>query len=566
MLENSKPEERLIRKITFSDGATLELDSGSIVVFVGSNNVGKSQSLKDIYNLLLTDSEPSVLVRSTEIIKPDRESFENSLREHSMEERESGQCVYAGFDYRIYSSHLDAYESEPRLSFDTRNFYSAFVDTEKRLVICHQTAPRGRGMAKQNPIDYVAEDDECERRLTTSFFDAFGVHVQPDLLDGAGTPLMVGEPIDYATEQINTREIRRFREEMAKLKPAHEQGDGMRSFLGVMLYLMVEHLKVLFIDEPEAFLHPPQAGVIGRCIGENAAPNQQLFIATHSKDVIGGLLASASDRVKIVRITRKGNESTFSLLDNRDIQKIWDDSLLRHSEILSGLFYYSVVICESDSDCKMYSIIKEHVEKTEGRHSETLFTHCGGLSRIPQMAKALAALQIDTRVVVDLDVLSQKAIAEKMFQTLGGNWNDVAEAYNTLANALPNPQGTRKEEFSQEVNAIVDACEDEYLPDEVLKAVAKLAKKKSKWSTVKEKGVSAWTTPECKEAFFVLDSAFRARGIYLVPEGELECFIRLEDAPNCHGPAWVNKVLERFSNLNDDHYEGLRNFVTGWEC
>ena len=40
-----------IEKIVFSNGDALSVEKGDIVIFVGPNNVGKSQALKDIYDL-----------------------------------------------------------------------------------------------------------------------------------------------------------------------------------------------------------------------------------------------------------------------------------------------------------------------------------------------------------------------------------------------------------------------------------------------------------------------------------------------------------------------------------
>lgn len=40
-----------ISKLQFNTGKTLDIKQDDIVIFVGPNNAGKSQSLKDIYTL-----------------------------------------------------------------------------------------------------------------------------------------------------------------------------------------------------------------------------------------------------------------------------------------------------------------------------------------------------------------------------------------------------------------------------------------------------------------------------------------------------------------------------------
>jgi hypothetical protein len=44
----------------------------------------------------------------------------------------------------------------------------------------------------------------------------------------------------------------------------HEQGDGVRSFVGLLHSLA--RLPLVLIDEPEAFLHPPHARLLGRVL------------------------------------------------------------------------------------------------------------------------------------------------------------------------------------------------------------------------------------------------------------------------------------------------------------
>ena len=59
---------------------------------------------------------------------------------------------------------------------------------------------------------------------------------------------------------------------------------------GILLYLMLDYYSIFLIDEPESFLHPPQANIMGRIIGETLSDNQQAFISTHSEEIIKGLL------------------------------------------------------------------------------------------------------------------------------------------------------------------------------------------------------------------------------------------------------------------------------------
>ena len=49
-----------ISKIVFNNGESVNLQRNNIIIFVGPNNAGKSQSLKDIY-ALSNENEPSIV-------------------------------------------------------------------------------------------------------------------------------------------------------------------------------------------------------------------------------------------------------------------------------------------------------------------------------------------------------------------------------------------------------------------------------------------------------------------------------------------------------------------------
>ena len=136
---------------------------------------------------------------------------------------------------------------------------------------------------------------------------------------------------------------------------------------------MLDYYCTFLIDEPESFLHPPQANIMGRIIGETLRQNQQAFISTHSEEIIKGLMDVCPERLKIIRITREENLNSYSILENARFSEIWNDPLLKHSNIMTSLFHTDVILCESDSDCKMYSIIERHLKQEQGKYSETLF-------------------------------------------------------------------------------------------------------------------------------------------------------------------------------------------------
>ena len=65
----------------------------------------------------------------------------------------------------------------------------------------------------------------------------------------------------------------------------------MRSYASVILHLLAPITpSILLLDEPEAFLHPPQARLLGEIIAAERPSRAQLVVATHSPDVLHGLM------------------------------------------------------------------------------------------------------------------------------------------------------------------------------------------------------------------------------------------------------------------------------------
>jgi predicted ATPase len=78
--------------------------------------------------------------------------------------------------------------------------------------------------------------------------------------------------------------------------PLQTQGDGMRSFATVILKMLAPDTpSLLLLDEPEAFLHPPQARLLGEFIAKERPTRSQLFAATHSPEVLQGMLGAAPE-------------------------------------------------------------------------------------------------------------------------------------------------------------------------------------------------------------------------------------------------------------------------------
>ena len=457
----------------------------------------------------------------------------------------------------------DSIEEKFKLSpyYDNfRDLFVAYIDTSIRLSFCWPQQNIKRDAPKRHPIHYAAFDTNYRKWLADNFKQAFGTEIIPNTQYGAEIPLCIGEPVKF-TEEFEDEQSRleAYAEILGQYKQVQDQGDGIKSFTCILLYLMLDYYCTFLIDEPEAFLHPPQAKIMGQIIGKTLSDQQQAIISTHSEDIIKGLLETCPERLKIIRITRTDDTNHFSILNTESFSTVWDDPLLKHSNIMSSLFHKSVVLCESDSDCQMYSIIESHIKEKQGKYSETMFIHCGGKQRMSRVITALRKLNVNVKLIPDLDVLNNKEVFKGIVEACGIDWAAIDTDYNILVSNLHSSNENVNREFAKtEINRILNESSNINLSTKEINKIRESVKTESKWDGIKKSGISAIPSGDATKAFDRLNGNLKSAGIYMVPVGELECFIK---AVGNHGPTWVNEVLETYPNLDDDVYAGITQFV-----
>ena len=284
-----------ISKLVFNNGLEISIKENDIVVFVGPNNAGKSQSLKDIYELC-DSKKTTTVVKDIEIIKRSG-SITDFLDTVSTVDDHGGYKNYSGLGYNIASHTISNYRTNKYFG-STRPLFVTYLDTLKRLTISNPAPLITRKAAKSNPIHYAAFDRTYRKWLSDNFKKAFGKEIIPHTLNGGNIPLCIGDAVKFENEFSDEQERQEaYAEVLDTYKQVQSQGDGIKSFTGILLYLMIDYYCTFLIDEPESFLHPPQANIMGRIIGQTLQEKQQAFISTHSEEVIKGLLDVCPGRV-----------------------------------------------------------------------------------------------------------------------------------------------------------------------------------------------------------------------------------------------------------------------------
>lgn len=561
-ITNADTEENVenggyISKLFLNNGKEIYIKENDIILFVGPNNAGKSQALKDIYEIC-DAKKPSIVVKDIEIVKHtgDIKAFLETI---SIVNDYGTYKNYDGLGYSIPNPSIYNYK-ESKYYGVVRPLFVAYLNTLNRLTISDPANLISRKDAKKNPIHYAAFDRTYREWLSDNFKQAFGKELIPHTLSGSNIPLCIGDAVKFDKEFVDEQERQ---EEYASVldtyKQVQEQGDGIKSFTGILLYLMLDYYCTFLIDEPESFLHPPQANIMGRIIGQTLRENQQAFISTHSEEIIKGLLDVCPERVKIIRITREEDVNEFSVLENDKFNEVWSDPLLKYSNIMSSLFHKKVILCESDSDCKLYSIIENHIKKSEGTYSETLFIHCGGKHRMTKIATALRSLNVNVRLVTDIDVMNDDKVFKGIVEAFDIEWTSIQKDYNTVVSNLhSSKEEIERSDAKTSINRILDGSANRILSKKELKDIRASITTISKWDNIKKAGISSLPSGNATSSFKNMDKVLRTGGIYMVPVGELECFIKEVGG---HGPEWSNSVLETYPDLNNEVYDAIKKFV-----
>lgn len=515
-MEKQKPE-LFFKNITFNDGTQINLHHNSIIVFTGANNSGKSQLLKDAeFNLDPSYSLSSIVISSAEY------DFIGSIKEEEFFNNHfflgnSGYYESMEVEGLFSISDLECAWKQHTLKKGLNKLFIKRLKTELRLTVSN--APdRDRNLNK-HPIYKLISNDTLEQKISNYFYQAFGVDLVANFSGNTKIPLHVGQAPDKKAFTIDMKND--YCKQVSTLPQLQDQGDGMRSFASILLDTFTSEHSITLIDEPEAFLHPPQARILGKMLAKNNPNNRQLLISTHSEDFLQGLLDADNKNVTVIRINRKENINQMNVLKNEEIKKLWSNPILRYSNILSGLFHEKVVVCESDYDCLFYQSIINTIYEQKGEIApDILFTHCGGKHRAKDIVSALKAVNVPVVAICDFDLLNSKPVFKSIIESYGLDWN---------------------KNFEKAMKTIYDG----------------MNAKANAWDTIKKIGKAGFTGNE-PAAYEKIEAICKSIGLFVIPVGEIECF---DKTVNKEKKEWVYHILENYDLATDPKLDRARKFI-----
>ena len=551
-----------MRELVFSDGSQVALNLDDIVVLVGPNNSGKSVALKNIEEKAKDRAFPAAVVSSMKMsISGDKTQLCAWLERNCRKNISTpSNPIYSRLGVSVHESNAKVYwDNFANGLRELSRFFVYLLTTDSRLNAANPA--QNIALTKDpltHPIHYLQVNDTVEKKVSSFFKDAFGEDLIVHRNAGNHVPLHCGvRPIPQKGEdRVSLSYIR----EIEKLPTLHTQGDGMRSFVGVLLHSLVVDHSIILIDEPEAFLHPPQAHLLGQMIVKEAPQDRQFFLATHSGDFLRGLLDTYTERVRILRIQRDGTVNKIKELDSAGIKQIWGDPILRYSNVLDGVFHNKVILCESDGDCRFYAAIMDAIiyPKSEDRREHIMFLHCGGKARMPVVISSLRNLDVPVHVIADFDILNNESPLKEIVEALGGSWEVIEANWRVVQRAIEEKKPElNTAEVVRDIDSILQTISNSFFPKEAKKGIQEILRRSSPWSIAKTVGKAFIPSGDPTRAYNAVCEELERIGLFVVPLGELEGFAR---SIGGHGPKWVNEVLER-DLANDPELEDARAFV-----
>ncbi|MDX6287730.1 MAG: hypothetical protein QOG53_3215 [Frankiales bacterium] len=506
-----------LSRVVSNTGDTVDVADPGLTCVVGSNNVGKSLILRECMARMSTMPGQQAVTRAVAEAVLTRDPA--NLLVHDVEALVQSNGIPAGttgslepqYSPPLGGTTMTVATTHGQLVQDPNALggaigYFAWLASAGSLVAQASGSMGTPGMAPDaSPLGRLFREGVLEGELSQLALTNFETSLTLDRVNG-NVHLRVGS-VDVPIPPINQPTLE-YAQAVAALPPLSDQGDGVKSFLGLALMVIAARVPIMFIDEPEAFLHPAQARALGRWLAEQAqVRDMQLIVATHDRDfLLGALGAGEQCRVTVVRVAREGDHTHLRQLPPDDLRAVWSDPVLRYSNVLQGLFHRQVTVCEADADCRFYGAVLDELAIERGqraRADDTLFVPSGGKSRVATLCEALTRLGVKATCIVDFDVLDKRDTIKQILVAVGGTWTD---------------------EMDQDYVAMTGPLNQATL-----------------WQHVKTQGLAAVPAGKANTAAQSLVETLRTQGILIVPVGELESFDR---TIGVEGAAWVSAMLE----------------------
>jgi hypothetical protein len=425
------------------------------------------------------------------------------------------------------------------------------VDAASRLVVTEDGPSHNPHTASPaNLLQGLFSRPDKEASLREVFRRTFDIDIKLDISGMQALTLRVAREFEAIPD--DPRQAYPIMERYRKLS---QQGDGFKSFAGVVISLLLSDGRVVLLDEPDAFLHPAQARGLGKWIA-NQAQHQpgQVFVATHNANFLAGVL-SADVPVDIYRLNRAGDTTRFHHVPAEVTRQLALSPLLSSQRVLEAVFYRGVVVCEADADRAVYQLVAAR----ELGNQDTFFVHAHNKQVIKDIVTVLRQAAIRCCVITDIDLLNSEKDLKALVQALAPDIDNasILERRKAIAiQVLGRDEAEILKHLIQEVDQFLGQLrEGKHVLSGARGALNRLRREAGDWSTLKVGGIKAYTgSLEADVESLLAD--LRKHGLFLVPVGELEGWLDLGVRDKSK---WIVRALPAISEGRSP--QDLKDFV-----
>lgn len=566
-----------IDKIAFNNGKELRL--GDLTVIVGPNNSGKSRILKDINELITKENPKTNIVKSLEAKMP--KDMDDFMSSYKLEIEEQNNYFYLrGLDSEMKNSlnlHLGdtGWKSifNENLKSKNKYFYGQFRSLfGSKFVTFLNTSDRLNLACNRNIInnetnlltEFYNSGRESEDKLRKVIKEAFKLDIRLDSSYLGQIKFRIAECLDnIPSDQRDIRQMYMDKE----IPVLDDQGDGIKSFVATSISMILGNKDILLLDEPEAFLHPPQAIKLGEMIAEYSKTNGNVIVSTHSADILKGIIGKRID-VNIIRVERTGDDSKINIIDPNDIREIATNPLFSSSRVLDGIFYKGCVVVEADADAAFYQRVYRQLEKIDDIH----YTNAHNKQTVTKVIKMYKKMGVKSAGIVDFDMLridSEFRQGLKNIRLEQEKINSIFELRKPIIDEINSSVINDKlEDLKNELENIIkmveekrlEGSEEEDIIKSAIREMSKIKEDRSQWSKYKDGGVNELIGT--KDKFDCIYNECKSEGLFIVPVGELESWLidygikKLKNKGN-----WINQALIKLDELDVDENKNPWKFV-----
>ncbi|MGB9046620.1 MAG: AAA family ATPase [Pseudonocardiaceae bacterium] len=563
-----------LKQAHLRSGEVVEIADG-LTVIVGPNNVGKTLLLNELYQELLRHpgQDQGMHMRVIDHINLDKlgsvEEFIEWLA-NNYYRREPGAYPdgrYTEPNYRsmigvtVTDSQVQGVWNLPDRMGALGNLLVRHLGADGRTQMANDGSAFNLLTEKpSSPMQFLYADRLLEQKASELMMRAFHMPLTINRYAGNAITLHVGRPRLQEDMPPSTE----YLEELFALPHLQNQGDGVRAFMGILLmFTTSQFYPLILIDEPEAFLHPPQAYLLGRVLAEQHDKGAQVIVATHSTDILRGITSvkAATDDVTVVRLTRSDAGNHVAQVPAETVGDLYEDPLIKYYGILDGLFYQGVVLCEGDSDCTYYRAVLDSIGSLVGGTStESVsihFAHCGGKARLAKGVETLRSAKVPVVCVVDFDFFRDGKEFNELVASSGGDPEALSSRRNDVLSAIQAKATViERVTIKAKIDDVLNGRTAPNLSGAETTKIKAAVSSQSGWQDAKKQG-RGLLSGQAVESFDILNAELRKLGIFVVADGELERFHPEVSAQN--KAEWLRRVLEQKKYL---HAENAHKLIT----